>query len=302
MYFLAEVFPKLRNIKIPLTRDQLLLLIVALNQIILGGDILLAHSMSGEITPYEWIPIIFGPAAGILLIFAGVIALHTRPTAVVSGMVIFTASILVGVLGTYYHLERALVLSAPLAEMVQFDIFAWAPPAFGPISFIGLGIFGFIISLTEAPTDSGALRVVGKIKLKLPFSKTSIYFFLIGLGILVTVLSSVIDHARTGFTNPWLWFPTLIGVFATVVSLVAGFLGENAHSEIKTYIAAMVLMILAGMIGAYLHLQVDLTSNFVIIQERFLRGAPIMAPLNFANMGLIALIILLDPKEEKQSE
>jgi hypothetical protein len=297
MYYLAEVFPKIRDIKFPLTRDQLLLLMVAINQIILGADIFLAHSLSGEITPYEWIPIIFGPVAGILLIFAGVIALRTRPFAVVSGMVVFTASIVVGALGTYYHLERALVLSAPLTEFIQFDIFAWAPPAFGPISFIGLGIFGFIISLTELPADSGTLRVVGKYKIQLPFPKTNIYFFLVGLGILATVLSSTIDHARTGFTNPWLWFPTLTGIFATVASLAPGFLGENVRQEIKPYIAAMALMILAGMTGAFLHVQVDLTSSFEVIQERFLRGAPVMAPLNFANMGVIALIILLDPKE-----
>jgi hypothetical protein len=33
------------------------------------------------------------------------------------------------------------------------------------------------------------------------------------------------------------------------------------------------------------------------VPERFLRGAPIMAPMLFANMGLIGLIVLLDPLE-----
>ena len=29
------------------------------------------------------------------------------------------------------------------------------------------------------------------------------------------LLSSTLDHARTGFTNPWLWIPLAAGVFGT---------------------------------------------------------------------------------------
>jgi hypothetical protein len=44
--------------------------------------------------------------------------------------------------------------------------------------------------------------------------------------------------------------------------------------------------------------QTDLAGQAAFIPERFLRGAPIMAPMLFANMGMIGLIVLLDPKEE----
>lgn len=40
------------------------------------------------------------------------------------------------------------------------------------------------------------------------------------LGALATMVSSVLDHARTGFVNPWLWLLTAVGVFGTVVPLV----------------------------------------------------------------------------------
>ena len=76
MYHLATVFPSVRRIgRLPLSRDQLMLLMAAINEIFLGIDIYLAHSISGTIVPNEWIPIIFGPIAGVLLLLAGLIAI-----------------------------------------------------------------------------------------------------------------------------------------------------------------------------------------------------------------------------------
>jgi hypothetical protein len=46
-----------------------------------------------------------------------------------------------------------------------------------------------------------------------------------------------------------------------------------------------------------LHVQDDLTSRGLFVAERFIRGAPFLAPLLFANMGALGLIALLDPVE-----
>jgi len=43
--------------------------------------------------------------------------------------------------------------------------------------------------------------------------------------------------------------------------------------------------------------QSNLTAQGTFVGERFLRGAPALAPLLFANMGTIGLIALLDPAE-----
>ncbi len=64
MYHLATVFPPIRRVRIPLSRDQIMLLMAAVNEIFLGIDIYLAHSISGTIVPNEWIPIIFGAVGG----------------------------------------------------------------------------------------------------------------------------------------------------------------------------------------------------------------------------------------------
>jgi len=94
---LSLIFPPLGRIrKLPLTRDQIMLLMVALNEIFLGIDIFLAHSISGTIVPYEWIPIIFGPVAGVLLLVLGLIAGRRHRLASVLASCLFLASILVG--------------------------------------------------------------------------------------------------------------------------------------------------------------------------------------------------------------
>ena len=61
----------------------------------------------------------------------------------------------------------------------------------------------------------------------------------------------------------------------------------------------MVLMALVGVVGAVLHVERNLTGQGALLSERFIRGAPMLAPLLFANMGALGLIVLLDPKEER---
>ena len=70
-----------------------------------------------------------------------------------------------------------------------------------------------------------------------------------------------------------------------------------ARGDVLTYVAAMLLLIAVGAVGALLHIQSDLSLNQAVIAERFLRGAPVMAPLLFCNMGLLGLIALLNPAE-----
>jgi hypothetical protein len=59
----------------------------------------------------------------------------------------------------------------------------------------------------------------------------------------------------------------------------------------------MLLLMVTGLVGFLLHIRFDLTTQNVIVPERFLRGAPFLAPTLFANMGLVGLITLLNPAE-----
>ncbi|MGA9190684.1 MAG: hypothetical protein WBZ24_03045 [Anaerolineales bacterium] len=298
MGLLATAVPALaRARRLPLTRDQLMLLMAAINELFLGLDIYLAHSISGTIVPNEWIPIFFGPLAGITLLIAGAIALRNRPLATLLATVTFVGSIAVGLLGAYFHLTRALLPSAAIGQRASLDLLVWAPPILGPLTFCLVGMLGISAAWVEDPPDSGVLRLLGQGRLHMPMSKTRAYLLLVGLGILATLISSVLDHARTGFHNPWLWVPTAVGTFATVITISLASLKNIRPSDARVAIASMLMLIAVGLIGLGLHVQDNLTSQGVVVGERFLRGAPILAPTLYANMGMLGLIAMLEAED-----
>jgi hypothetical protein len=272
-----------------------MLLIAAANEFFLAVDIYLAHSISGTITRNEWIPIVFGPIAALTLLLAGMIALRQRNLAIVMANIIFIASIGVGLLGAYFHFVRAILPTGPAGQRVSLDLVVWAPPILGPLTFCLVGILGISAVWTEEPPESGILPLLHGFRLRMPYSKTRAYLMLVGLGCLATVISSVLDHARTHFTNPWLWIPTTVGSFATVVGVGLGLLDRPSRSDVWTFIGAMAAMIAVGLVGSILHVRDNLTAQGVIVGERFVRGAPFLAPLLFCNMGALGLLALLPP-------
>lgn len=296
-YYLATVAPIIRRIRIPLSRDQVLLLLIAVNNLFLGVETYLAHSISGTIVPEEWIPILYGPVAGLILIIIGLIATRNRMTANILGTIIFSFNIAVGVLGSFYHLSRAILMNAEAGQQVSVPLLVFAPPVMGPITFALLGILGISAAWQEVPVGSGSLVLWFGRKLNMPLSKTRAYFLLTGIGVLITVISSIIDHSHSGFSNPWTWIPTIFGVFAIAVSLYLGFLEKPERPDLTVYMITMLVMMGVGLLGSLLHISQNLVAEGVIVGERFIRGAPIFAPMLFADMGMLGLIVLLDPGE-----
>ena len=298
MDYLSTAFPAIRRIRrLPLTRDQLMLLMAAVNEVFLGVDIYLAHSISGTITAREWIPIIFGPSAGALLLLAGLISLRRRTAASILATVVLLSSMGVGFLGAYFHLVRAILPTAPLGERVSVALLVWSPPILGPLTFTLVGLLGISAAWIEDPLDSGVLRLPGNLQLDLPYSKTRALLFMVGLGTMATLVSSVLDHARTGFENPWLWVPTAAGTFGSIVAVGLGAIERPRRADILVFAGTMALLMLVGVTGAVLHILRNLTAEGAIVGERFLRGAPFLAPLLFANMGALGLIALVKPGE-----
>ncbi len=277
-----------------------MLLMAATNEFFLAVDIYLAHSLSGTITTFEWIPIVFGPAAAALLLLAGLVAPRRRSMASVTATLVFLASIVVGLVGAYLHWVRAILPFAPPGSQVSLPLLVWAPPILGPLTFALVGVLGMSAAWIESPVDSGRLTLPGNARLQMPYSKTRAYLFLVGLGILATVISSVLDHARAGFVNPWLWVPTAAGIFGASVAIGLGLLDRPARGDLAVYTAAMVGLIVVGVVGVWLHIGENLTSQGTIVGERFLRGAPFLAPLLFADLGSLGLIVLLDPAEDRR--
>ena len=302
MYHLATIFPRLGRINLRLTRDQVMLLFIATNEIFLGLEHYLAHLISGTIRPHEAIPIIFGPAAGCVLLLAGLIALRARNLASVLATTTLLASIAIGLVGCWFHVMRAILPTGPLEAMLPLnviDLIVWAPPVLGPLTASLIGLLGISAVWIEDPATSGRLRVLGRFHIQMPYSKTRAYFFMVGLGVLATLISSVLDHARTDFSNLWLWVPVVVGLLGTAVPILVGAIKRPTRGDLVTYFITMLLLIAVGVAGAILHVLHDLTAQSEIIPERFIRGAPFMAPLLFSDMGMIGLVVLLDPHEKK---
>lgn len=302
MYYLAIALPAVKRMRIPLTRDQVLLLLLAFNELMLGVETYIAHLISGTIVPYEWIPILFGPIACVLLLLAGFMALRRRTLATVLATLVFLSSIVVGLLGAYFHLVRAILPNAPPGDIVSVALLVWAPPILGPLTFALVGLMGISAAWIESPTDSGKLTLPGGMKIHLPYSKTRAYFFMVAMGSLATVISSVLDHARTDFSNPWLWLPTGVGIFAVVVAVALGAIREPGRGDLYVYAFAMILMMLVGVVGIILHINQNLIAEGTIVGERFLRGAPFLAPLLYSDMGMLGLVVLLNPVEQREGE
>ena len=283
--------------RLPLSRDQLMMLLVAVNQLFLGVDIYLAHSISGTIVVREWIPIIFGPLAGGLLLLAGLIALRRRVLATGLATAVCVLSVVVGFLGTYFHVLRAIRPFAAAGERVSTGLLVWAPPILAPLMFCLVGLLGCIAIWLEEPEDSGLLLLPGGRRLRLPVSKTRVYLVIVGLAVLSTVISAVLDHARTGFVNPWLWVPTATGIFATVVPIALAVVAKPTDTDVLVFLLTMGVLLVVGPVGAVLHVMDNLTSQGVVVPERFIRGAPFLAPLLYANDGVLGLVALLSPQE-----
>jgi hypothetical protein len=283
--------------RLPLGRDQSMLLLAAVSEALSGLDAWLAHHASGTVRGAEWVPTIFGPLAGATLLVAGLIALRRRTLASVLATAVFAASIVVGVVGAWLHLERTILPAAPAGQRVALDLFFWAPPILGPLAFAFIGIFGTSAAWVEAPPGSGRLVLPGGVRLQLPYPKTNAYFYVTATGILIALVSSVFDHAASGFDDPWLWLPTVGGTFAAVVATALGTIERPTGTDLWTYVGAMVSLIVLGLVGAALHLRVNLGPTWQVVPERLLAGAPVMAPLLFSNMGVIGLVALLPERD-----
>ncbi len=300
MYLLAELFPAVRRWRLPFSRDQAMLILMAVMQIGMGAEVYTGHMVSGTIVPSEWIPIIYGPLAGLLLILAGLMARRRRPPATVIAPLTLLGSIAVGLLGAWFHLQRAIIPGAPAGQQISMVLLIWAPPVIAPLMFALIGVLGLSSVWLEEPPNSGVLTLLGGRQLRMPLSTTRAFLMWVGLAMLATVISSVLDHARADFQNPWLWIPTVSGIYATVVTVWLGFLNQPGRADLFFYFAGLVLLLIAGPVGALLHIQADLTADGQVVIERLIKGAPVMAPLLFANMGLLGLIVLMDPAENTE--
>jgi len=298
--------PGIGTFHLPLSRNDLLLLLVAFTEIGLGVETFLAHLISGSIKPGESVPVVAGPVFGVLLLIAmGLRVRAQRPILIASLIVIGTglASVAVGVIGTAFHWARAVPPASFPVSGIQWDWIVFAPPIAGPLSFAGVGLLAIIALLEDTNPETGKLTLPGVITFNTPLGQTKQFFWLVAFGLYAATLSALLDHARTNFESIWVLVPVVLGVFGAVVTTLMAVYQNHRRSDYFIFFWTMVLMILIGILGLGLHVNADLPEGGAGLQmERFIRGAPVMAPMLFAIMGAFGLVTMIDAPVEGDDE
>ncbi len=275
-----------------LNRDQLLYLFVSVNLAFLIFDVWISHSINAFRPVYEWIPILATPP-GIVTSFWLAVARPTR-TALWGHAAAMFIGIGVGVIGMAFHLAAAV---AP-AGAVSWAWVVFSAPVLAPLSFAGVSLVGLVTAVREDPPGSGRLWFTDQVRLQAPISKTQHLLWLLGLGLLGAAGASFIDHAQYGYTL-YKWIPVVFGLFATFVTLGFAVAGRTGATDQVIYLWTMVGSMIVGVLGFGFHLSRDMADTGAITFQRMQAFAPIAAPMLFADLGLLGLLIALLPAGEE---
>jgi len=99
------------------------------------------------------------------------------------------------------------------------------------------------------------------------------------------------DHAQNGFFRPSEWIGVIASAWA-VSSLCAVLVVYDNRPLLGLALVVMAAQVGVGILGFYLHVMADLRSTSGSLWDRILYGAPLFAPLLFANLAMLAALAL----------
>jgi hypothetical protein len=235
----------------------------------LGGlapDIFLAHSTNQFYSSAEWVPLIFSLAAPVILLPA-LWALAKGKLFIWRALGNFTGwiSVFIGVVGLVLHLKSQFFQEWTLASLVYTAPFA------APLAYTGIGLLLILNRSVNADSREWAEWVV---------------FLALG-GFVGNFIFSVTDHAQNGFFRSIEWIPVIASAFAV------GFLTVPLVRRVGMgffLLCALMLgvEVLVGFVGFALHLHADLVAEGGSLFQRVVHGAPVLAPMLFPNLALLA--------------
>ena len=249
------------------------------NLVFLAVDIYLAHRVNDFAHPAEWIPIYFSATVPLLLIPGIVKRRHNDRLSRKAGFAVGVSSILVGLAGLLLHLDGNFFHAQTLKALVYTAPFA------APLSYTGVGLL-LLLNRME-PDGSSAWG---------PWVT-----FLAMCGFVGNLALSLCDHAQNGFFERTEWISVIASAFAVSFLLVA-VVRQLDRSLHFACVFVMGLQILVGVLGFALHATADLQGPADSIRDNFIYGAPVFAPLLFANLAILALIGLWEMLAIKDSE
>ncbi len=253
---------------------------VVSNYAFLSIDIWLAHSINRFRHPAEWIPLWFSIGAALLLAtcFFFEIGKQRRSTttpfgsgvARIAGLLVGGLSIAVGVSGLFFHLQSQFFVRFTIASLV------YTAPFVAPLAYCGLGFLLLMGRMVPNRCAEWGQWIV---------------FFALG-GFVGNFVLTLTDHAQNGFFQRAEWIPVVSSALGVGFLLLALF--EQEKPFWRTCLAVMALQAIVGVTGFALHLSANVNGLASSLYENFIHGAPLLAPLLFVNLALLAVIGLFD--------
>ena len=248
------------------------------NLAFLAVDIALAHSVNAFEHPAEWIPVIFSVGVTPLLMCAMLLGGGPEPTlrgastgrrrvARWVGLLAGWSSIVVGVAGLIWHLNGDYFQEQTIRNLVYTAPFA------APLAYTGLGLLLLLDRMLDARTLDWARWVA----------------LLAAGGFAGNFVLCLADHAQNGFFLWSEWTGVVAGAVAFGFLLAVVVVPDN-RPLIGLCLVVMGLQIIVGLVGFWLHARGNLQAISPSYLSRFVYGAPIFAPLLFADLALLGAL------------
>jgi hypothetical protein len=248
------------------------------NLAFLAVDIALAHSVNAFEHPAEWIPVIFSAGVTPLLMCAMLLGGGPEPTlrgastgrrrvARWIGLLAAWSSIVVGVAGLIWHLNGDYFQEQTIRNLVYTAPFA------APLAYTGLGLLLLLDRMLDARTLDWARWVA----------------LLAAGGFAGNFVLCLADHAQNGFFLWSEWTGVVAGAVAFGFLLAVVVVPDN-RPLIGLCLVVMGLQVIVGLVGFWLHARGNLQAISPSYLSRFVYGAPIFAPLLFADLALLGAL------------
>lgn len=244
---------------------------VAANFAFLTLDIYWAHSSNSFRYPTEWIPFYFSALAAVFLFLVEVKHRSSHRLWRRSGFAVGMVSILVGITGMLFHLSNVFFNQATLKSLVYTAPFA------APLAYVGLG---FVLLLN---------RMVDTERIEWG---QWLLFFSLG-GFFANFVLSLCDHAQNGFFHAFEWIP--VGSSALAVGFLSmAVLNPQDQNFLRSCMWMLVGQFVVGLLGFGFHFVGDLPSASGNLLENIIYKVPLLAPLLFVNLSVLAWFGLRD--------
>jgi hypothetical protein len=183
------------------------------------------------------------------------------------GIGVAAASIAVGIVGMFLHLESTFFAQQSLRNLVYTAPFA------APLSFAGVG-FLLLLNRMEPPGSLGWGQWV---------------VFLTMAGFVGVIAVSLGDHAQNGFFFQTEWIPVVASAWAASFLLTAVLRPLDRGFQ-WICLGLMGVQVLVGGLGFLFHVRAGLGGVSESIWDNLIYGPPVFAPLLFVNLALLGAI------------